>query len=58
MAEDWERLAQLFHGLRTPLNGMIGYSKLILEEVVDDPQEEWEFLQEAYQLALHLLSIK
>jgi len=57
MAEDWERLAQLFHGLRTPLNGMIGYSKLILEEVVDDPQEEWEFLQEAYQLALHLLSI-
>ncbi len=57
MEQDWERLAQLFHGLRTPLNGMIGYSKLILEEVVDDPQEEWEFLQEAYQSALYLLSI-
>jgi signal transduction histidine kinase len=61
-AEDASRLKSEFlantsHELRTPLNGMIGFLKLILEGMADDPEEQEEFVQEAYRSALHLLSI-
>ncbi|MDX2271504.1 MAG: ATP-binding protein [Cyanobacteriota bacterium] len=50
-------LANTSHELRTPLNGMIGFLKLVLDGMAEDPQEEREFLQEAYRSALHLLAL-
>ncbi|MFB2878608.1 ATP-binding protein [Floridanema aerugineum] len=52
-----EFLANTSHELRTPLNGMLGFLKLILEGMTDDPEEQMEFIQEAYRSALHLLSV-
>lgn len=52
-----EFLANTSHEIRTPLNGMIGFLKLILEGMADDPQEQQEFIQEAYRSAIHLLDI-
>ena len=52
-----EFLANTSHELRTPLNGMLGFLKLILEGMADDPEEQQEFIQEAYRSALHLLNI-
>jgi signal transduction histidine kinase len=57
MEPSWELLANVSHELRTPLNGMIGSLRLLLDGVVDDPEEQQEFLQETYHLALHLLDI-
>ncbi|HBE58380.1 MAG TPA: histidine kinase, partial [Cyanobacteria bacterium UBA11366] len=45
------------HELRTPLNGMIGFLRLVIDEVADDPEEEKEFIQEAHNSAIHLLNI-
>jgi signal transduction histidine kinase len=52
-----EFLANTSHELRTPLNGMIGFLKLIMDGMADDPQEQSEFIEEAYRSALHLLEI-
>lgn len=52
-----EFLANTSHEIRTPLNGMIGFLKLILEGMADDPEEQMEFIEEAYNSALHLLNI-
>lgn len=52
-----EFLANTSHELRTPLNGMIGFLKLIMDGMADDPEEQEEFIQEAYRSAVHLLSI-
>ncbi len=52
-----EFLANTSHEIRTPLNGMIGFLKLILEGMADDPEEQMDFIQEAYRSALHLLNI-
>jgi signal transduction histidine kinase len=52
-----EFLANTSHELRTPLNGMLGFLKLILDGMADDPEEQQEFLSEAYRSALHLLNL-
>lgn len=52
-----EFLANTSHELRTPLNGMLGFLKLVLEGMADDPQEQQEFIEEAYRSGLHLLNI-
>lgn len=52
-----EFLANTSHELRTPLNGMIGFLKLVLDGMADDPEEQHEFVHEAYQSAVHLLQI-
>ncbi|MGB3533454.1 MAG: ATP-binding protein [Microcoleaceae cyanobacterium] len=52
-----EFLASTSHELRTPLNGIIGSLKLVLDDMVDDPEEEREFIQEAHRAAIHLLSL-
>lgn len=52
-----EFLANTSHELRTPLNGMIGFLKLILDGMAEDPEEQKEFIEEAYRSALHLLNI-
>ena len=43
--------------LRTPLNGMLGFLKLILDGMADDPEEQREFIEEAHNSALHLGAI-
>lgn len=40
---------------RTPLNGAIGFLRLINEGMADDPEEEREFLQEASRSMIDLL---
>lgn len=52
-----EFLANTSHELRTPLNGMIGFLKLVLDGMADDPEEQEQFVQEAYNSALHLLNV-
>lgn len=50
-------LASTTHELRTPLNGIIGFLKLILDDMADDREEELEFIEEAHKSAIHLLSL-
>ncbi len=52
-----EFLANTSHELRTPLNAMIGFLKLVLDGMADDPEEQEEFINEAYRSAVHLLNI-
>jgi signal transduction histidine kinase len=50
-------LANTTHELRTPLNGIICSLKLIIDGMVDTPEEQSEFLDDAHRSALHLLDI-
>lgn len=50
-------LANTSHELRTPLNGIIGFLKLLLEGMADNPEEQREFLEEAYKSSIHLLNL-
>jgi signal transduction histidine kinase len=50
-------LANTTHELRTPLNGIICSLKLIIDGMVDSPEEQAEFLDDAHRSALHLLDI-
>ena len=50
-------LANTSHELRTPLNGIIGFLKLLLEGMADNPEEQEEFLREAYKSSIHLLNL-
>ncbi len=50
-----EFLANISHELRTPLNGMMGSLKVILDGLVDSPEEQQEFLEESFKSAEHLL---
>jgi signal transduction histidine kinase len=52
-----EFLATTTHELRTPLNGILGFLRLILDEMTDSKEEEEQFIQESYDSALHLLDI-
>lgn len=52
-----EFLANTSHEIRTPLNGVLGFLKLILEGTIDDPQEQFESVQDAYNSALNLLDV-
>ncbi|MCC3474235.1 MAG: GAF domain-containing sensor histidine kinase [Microcoleus sp. PH2017_15_JOR_U_A] len=50
-------LANTSHELRTPLNGILGFLKLVLDGMADDPEEAHQFIEEAYQSALHLFNV-
>lgn len=52
-----EFLANVSHEIRTPLNGIIGFLKLIIDEMADSPEEEEEYLNEAHKLSVHLFDI-
>ena len=50
-------LANTSHELRTPLNGMIGFLRLVLDDMADDKEEQTEFIQESHDSAIHLLNL-
>jgi signal transduction histidine kinase len=50
-------LANTSHELRTPLNGIIGFLKLIVDDMAENEEEKQEFLTEAYSSAVHLLNL-
>jgi len=50
-------LANTSHELRTPLNGMIGFLRLVLDDMVDSDEERLEFVLESHNSALHLLHL-
>jgi signal transduction histidine kinase len=52
-----EFLANTSHELRTPLNGIMGFLKLVIDGMADDPEEQIEFLMEAFRLSEHLLDV-
>ncbi|MBE9060079.1 ATP-binding protein [cf. Phormidesmis sp. LEGE 11477] len=52
-----EFLANTSHELRTPLNGMIGFLRLVLDDMADDEEEQLEFIQESHNSAIHLLNL-
>jgi signal transduction histidine kinase len=52
-----EFLASTSHELRTPLNGMLGFLRLVLDDMADDVEEEKQFIDQAYNSALHLLNL-
>ena len=50
-------LARTSHELRSPINSMIGTIQLILADLCESPEEEREFLQQAYESALKMVGI-
>lgn len=52
-----EFLANTSHELRTPLNGVIGFLKLVLDDMADDGEEKELFIQEAYRSATRLMEV-
>lgn len=52
-----EFLANTSHELRTPLSAILGFLRIVLDKMCDDPAEEREFLQNAYDSAKNLLSL-
>lgn len=51
-----ETLMNTSYEIRTRLNPMIGFLRLLLDEVADSPQEQQELTQESYECALRLLN--
>lgn len=52
-----EFLATTSHELRTPINGILGSLRIVKEGYCDSPEEVNEFLQQADDAAVHLLTI-
>ncbi len=52
-----EFLANTTHELRTPLNSIIGFLRIVIDDLLLSKQEEKEVITDAYNSALHLLSI-
>jgi signal transduction histidine kinase len=52
-----EFLATTSHELRTPLNSILGFTRLILDNLCDSRNEERELLRDVLSSAEHLLSI-
>jgi hypothetical protein len=50
-------LARTSHELRSPLNSLIGLHQLILSNLCESPEEEREFIAQAYQSALKLMQL-
>jgi hypothetical protein len=54
---DREWVIDALHELWTPMNAMMGFQKLILDGMADDPEEERDFLEEAHRSGMHLRNL-
>jgi PAS domain S-box-containing protein len=52
-----EFLANTSHELRTPLSAILGFLRIVIDQMCDDPAEEREFIQNAYDSAKNLLGL-
>ncbi|MCL4502709.1 MAG: ATP-binding protein [Deltaproteobacteria bacterium] len=52
-----EFLANTSHELRTPLSAVLGFLRIVLDKLYDNPAEEREFIQNAYDSAKNLLNL-
>jgi len=52
-----EFLALTSHELRTPLTGILGFTRLVIDELYEDPDEMKRMLQDSYASGQHLLSL-
>ncbi len=52
-----EFLANTSHELRTPLNAILGFLRIVIDKLCDNPAEEQEFIQNAYDSAKNLLNL-
>ena len=52
-----EFLALVSHELRTPLTGLLGGLSLVLEGLLNSPEEQHEFIQLAHRAGYHLLDV-
>lgn len=50
-----ETLINTSYEVRTRLNPMIGFLNLLVDDIVDSPEERQELTQEAYESAVRLL---
>ena len=50
-------LARTSHELRSPLSSMIGLHQLILSDLCESPEEQKEFISQAYNSALKLMKL-
>lgn len=50
-----EALVKTSYEVRTRLNPMIGFLQLVVDDMIDSPEEQMELTQEAYQSAIRLL---
>ncbi|AFZ35453.1 histidine kinase [Stanieria cyanosphaera PCC 7437] len=50
-------LARTSHELRSPLSSLIGLHQLILSDLCDSPEEQKEFISQAYKSALKLMKL-
>ncbi|MFM5940891.1 MAG: sensor histidine kinase [Dolichospermum sp.] len=50
-------LARISHELRSPLSSIMGLHQLILADLCENPQEEREFIGQAYEKSLKLLKL-
>jgi subfamily B ATP-binding cassette protein MsbA len=48
-------IAQTFYEVRTHLNPMIGFLQLMVDDLVDSPEEREELTEESYKSAIRLL---
>lgn len=52
-----EFLALTSHELRTPLTGILGFTRLVIDELYEDSDEMKRMLQDSYASGQHLLSL-
>ncbi|MGI8499881.1 MAG: ATP-binding cassette domain-containing protein [Hassallia sp.] len=51
-----QSLIRISHEMRSRLNSMIGFLRLILDDMVDNPQERQELIAESYKSAFRILN--
>ncbi|MBG1267642.1 ATP-binding cassette domain-containing protein [Nostoc sp. WHI] len=52
-----QSLLRISHEIRTQLNSMIGFIRLLLDDLVDDSQERHELIEDSYKSAWRILNI-
>ncbi len=52
-----DRIASIAHDLRTPLNAIIGFSELLRDEAITEPEERRSALEDIYSGGQRLLKM-